>query len=340
MSNWTIITGGCGYIGSHIAAQIKKTTDGSVVIVDPRANELTHTLKWCDTYISERCDSQVALEAMMSYRPTTLIHCVMPFFTAVDIDYDPMILWKKEITGFISMLHTAAMSGVSRVILLGSASVYDESAYPVTENCRVLPRDVMASMQLAAEQMLADCFRGYGINSVSLRLSNVAGADPGDYLGELYGRPTVSSMLIDSVINGVPFDVHGNDWPTGDSTPSRDYVHVSDVARAATLADGFMKEVPGAHVMNISGGQGKTVQELIDIAEMMFNKQVSYRYLDRRKGDVASVVVSNQKAQNLLDWQPKYTINDMLKDTFKWQSSHVFNSLKSLKIHHQWNPQR
>lgn len=340
MSKWTIITGGCGYIGSHIAQELKKNTSNSILLIDPRAGELTHTLRWCDTYISEKYDAPIALNALSAYNPGTLIHCVSPFFSASDIEYDQMFVWKKEMIGFINMMHIAAISGVSRIILIGSSSVYSNFTRPIYESDETVPRDVMSSMQLAMELMLRDCHRSYGINSISFRVTNVAGAHPGEFLGELYGRPNAIPLIIDSVINGTPFDVYGKDWETPDSTPARDYVHVSDMANAVYLAIPWLKENPGSHIMNISSSESKTVQELIDAAEMLFNKQIPYRYLDRRYGDAGFTNLSNQKAKENLKWEPKYDIKDMLRDSFKWQSSHVFNSLKSLKIHHHWNADR
>lgn len=339
MSKWIFITGGCGYIASHVASLIKDTTDFSVMLIDARHHELIHARRYSDTFITAKTGDQTTLAAIMDYRPHCVIHCAgTPMVDATLVD--PMSFWEKDVIDAIKLLRTCTAARVPSFIYTSSVDVYGGSDVPITEISPLVPRHISGTIRLAIESAIKDSVVSTGMSSAILRLSNVAGSHPTEMLGEMSEAPGLIPQAMEAMIHGQPMNVYGNDLPTKDGTMVRDYVHVMDVASAIVKTLKLLEKTPGSHVMNIANGESFSTQQVLDRMEMMFNSQIPYRYAGRIHGEPPSVLIDNSMATDLIGWKPTRDLSDILRDSYRWYTSQIFKSYKSIRIKHLYDPAR
>jgi UDP-glucose 4-epimerase len=331
MKKWIFITGGCGYIGSHVAAEIKDKTDYSVLLIDRRAKELVHTTKFCDMVADEDFASKVSQEAIREYRPETVIHLAANSTIGSSMT-NPAGTWENNVTKMQQLLSCCVQNQIRNVIFASSSSVYADQHVAIDESHALSPYSPYATTKMVGEMMLRDWYGAHGIRSLSLRFFNVAGAHTKYDLGELQGSSHLMAKIMESVVDGRDFTVWGRDWPTPDKTAIRDYTHVLDITDAVLLAIKWLPNNHGAHVMNLGGGQGRSVQQMIDTTELLLSKQLPYRYGNRLDGDSAMRFSNNACALKLLGWQPSRGLNDIILDSFKWYNSDMYRSLTQAKI--------
>ena len=331
MSDWIFITGGSGYIGSHIAATIKEKTDNKIMIIDTRSKQLQHTVKFCDIYADEDFSSKTVHNAIMDYKPRAIIHCAAT--STVPKGYsNPADMWKNNVVKTIGLFESCVSAGVDTVLFASSSSIYADSNDAVTEESTISPISAYASTKLAVEHILRDFNVAYGLNSASLRFFNAAGAHPAYDLGELHGSTHLISRIMESAVHNLPFNVFGRDWPTVDGTCIRDYTHVCDIADAVLATLEWKNANTGCHYFNIGSGKSYTVQEIIDRTEMLLSKQLPYRYLQRRPGDTAKRYSSSALIETTTGWKPSRTLDDIIRDSWKWYNSHSYDVLTRTNI--------
>ena len=332
MSKWIFITGGCGYIGSHLAAQIKDNTDYSVMLIDRRARELSYTAKYCDVFADEDFTSLVVQQAIQEYKPEAIVHLAANSTVSPSM-INPSDTWANNVENTRCLLNFCNLSGVRNFIFASSSSVYADQNYAVNEQSAVSTYSPYATTKRVGEMMLNDWYGAHGIRSVSFRFFNVAGAHSRHDLGELHGSSHLFARIMEAAVHDTAFTVWGKDWETPDQTAIRDYTHVMDVCDAIMRAITWLPANPGAHIMNIGGGQGNSVQQVIDTTEMLLSKELPYRYGARRDGDSAMRFSNNDLAHKLLEWKPTRTLQDMILDSYKWYNSAIYKHLTLSKIH-------
>jgi UDP-glucose 4-epimerase len=331
MSDWIFITGGSGYVGSHIAAAIKEKTDNKIMIIDSRSKQLQHTVKFCDIYADEDFSSKTVHSALMDYKPVAVIHCAATSTIPKGIS-DPADMWKNNVVKTIGFLESCVSASVKNVLFASSSAVYADCNDAVTEESLIAPISTYASTKLTVEHILRDFNTAYGLNSVSLRFFNAAGAHPIYDLGELHGGSHLMSKIMESAVHGLAFNVFGRDWPTPDGTCIRDYTHVCDIADGCLAALEWMKTNNGIHYFNIGTGHGYSVQEMIDRTELLLSKELPYRYLQRRPGDTAKRVASSTLLEKYTGWKPTRTLDNIIRDSWKWYNSHTYDILTRTNI--------
>lgn len=331
MTKWIFITGGNGYIGSHIAAQLKDTTDYSVMLIDRRAKQLPHTTRYCDIVADEDFASPVIKDAIRDYRPAAVVHLAANSTVGPSM-LNPADTWENNVIKTVSLLECCARNSIRNFIFASSSSVYADQDSAVDETSLLAPYSPYASTKLAGEMLLKDYYGAHGLRSVSFRFFNVAGSHNKYDLGELNGSSHLLAKVMESAVHNSDFTVFGRDWPTPDLTAIRDYTHVMDIADAVLKAIEWLPQNPGSHAINLGGGQGYSVQTVIDTAEMLLGKQLSYRYGPRRDGDSAMRFSNNSKALELLNWKPSRSLNEMILDSYKWYNSNMYQSLTQANI--------
>jgi len=331
MTKWIFVTGGNGYIGSHVASQLKDHTDYSVMLIDRRANQLPHTSRYCDLLADEDFVSPIVQDALKEYRPEAVIHLAANSTVGPSM-LDPTATWDNNVTKTLQMLQCCERNSVKNIIFASSSSVYADQEFAVDESSRLAPYSPYATTKMVGEMMLKDWYGAHGMRSVSFRFFNVAGSHPTYDLGELYGSSHLLAKIMESAVYGNDFTVYGRDWATPDQTAIRDYTHVMDISDAILRAVAWLPNNPGAHTMNLGGGCGHSVQTVIDTTEMLLGKQLPYRYGDRRDGDSAKRFSNNTLAFDQLGWKPSRSLNDMILDSYKWYNSAMFKALTQANI--------
>lgn len=322
-----LVTGGAGYIGSHVVADLLADGRKPVVIDDfsnaspdvfDRLRELTgHDVEWMEGDIT---DAATVAEAFRRWD----IGAVMHFAGRKAVGEscaEPELYLDVNVGGTATLLAAMRDAGVRRFVFSSSCSVYGETGgEPLTEDAPTGPTNPYAWSKLTCEGMLGHVTRHReGFAAVSLRYFNPIGAHPTALLGE-DGRadsPNIMPRLLAVAAGDLEhLTVLGDDYPTRDGTCIRDYLHVVDVARAHVLALDLLDE-PGHRVLNLGTGVGTTVLELVDAMAAASGNEVQVSIGDRRPGDVTVLVADAREADRLLGWRPEFDVARMCADAWR-----------------------
>ena len=326
MANWVAITGGCGYVGSHIAAEIKRTTKTKVLVIDNRANVLPHTHQWADRVIHASYDSGEALHELTRWQPRAVIHCAAASLVEPSVT-DPARYYGTNVAGMLTLLDHMRKHKIKNFIFSSSSSVYRDGQDAARENSILNPVNPYGRSKLMGEMILGDYCAAYGINAVAFRYFNAVGADPKADLGQEPGATHIIARIMESQLRGETFHVYGNDYVTPDGTCVRDYVHVSDIARAHVMGMAWVQNNPGFHAYNIGSGQGYSVMEVLKTVEMITGQPVDHEISPRRPGDPAFTLADTSLIQQDLKWQPIKNLRDIVSDAARWYNSDTYKTL-------------
>jgi UDP-glucose 4-epimerase len=316
-----IVTGGCGYIGSHVARAFKQNGD-EVLIID-RVLRL-HTLKDIDGYhIGDFADDS-SLAAIYDYNPDVIVHCAGTSLVGPSMD-DPGEYYDNNIAKTIRMLNWVKDFRKKPLIMFSSsAAVYGEpESLPITESARKQPISPYGNTKLITETVLRDYWGAYALPSLCFRYFNAAGAEPfAADLGQEPGATHIVARVLEASIENRAFTINGGDFDTADGTCVRDYVHVWDIAQAHVKgADYILRTgVPnvGATVFNLGTNTGVSNKEIVDYVVEHYGLPF-VNYGPMRYGDPAGLIADATEAQARLAWEPEYSSIDTIIDTaYRW----------------------
>lgn len=313
-----LVTGGAGYIGSVVSECLLESGHG-VTVVDNLStghrDALDERASWIEADLLDRERIiQVLGEGVDAV-------CHFAAFSQVGESVsDPLKYYWNNVAGAVSLLEAMKTAGVKRFLFSSTAAVYGEpESIPITEDSRLLPVNPYGNTKLAIERMLADCRSAWGLESLSLRYFNAAGASKArgeDHRPETHLIPLV---LDAAARRREELVVYGDDYPTEDGTCMRDYIHVEDLATAHLL--GLEKLVEGySGVLNLGNGTGFSVLEVIRTAAEVTGLDIPHRIGERRPGDPAVLVASSARAEEVLGWKRRYPdIAKIIADAHDWR---------------------
>jgi UDP-glucose 4-epimerase len=244
----------------------------------------------------------------------------------------PELYWSTNVMGTRTLLNQMREFGVKKLINSSTAATYGEPHQsPTREDSPTNPTNTYGATKLAIEMMIKGDAQAYGLNAISLRYFNVAGAvrteskQLGNGSGWLAERHNPETHLIPNVLKATchnPIKIFGRDWPTSDGTCIRDYIHVGDLITAHIRALELVTEMhhtpTGTHqIINLGSGVGYSVQEVIDAASNVFTQEIPKENSHRRAGDPAILVADISRANKVLNWQPEHGISDMVSDAYQ-----------------------
>lgn len=332
---WIFITGGCGFIGGNLAAVIKNNTNYKVLLIDKRAKQLAHTIRYSDLYADEEFDSDLIRDTIFQYNPVAIVHLAGTSSISSGL-IDPINQWKGNVDKTLNLVKMCMESEIKNFIFASTSSIYKDSDEAISETGELDPTNSYSSGKLAVEHILRDCWISNKFSSISLRMFNASGAHHHLDLGELPGNSHILPSMMNATVNNIPFSIFGRDWPTEDKTAIRDYIHVLDIADAIIDSIEWSQSNKGCHIFNVGSGSSNSVQSIVDITEKLLNKELPYRYADRRDGDTAKRFANIDKIINAFGWKPKRSIDDIVRDSFKWYNSATFKNLKNAGIYSEY----
>jgi UDP-glucose 4-epimerase len=312
MSN-ILITGGAGFVGTQVSDALKNSGH-EVTVVDRRIKTRIENIKYIEIdYLDYFLHNKIQYD--------TVIHLAADHLVEQSVT-KPRSYYENNVIRIKTLLDIMSASGIKNIIFSSSGNVYGRQGKngPLTEDLFYDPENPYASTKVAGELLIKDYSRAYGMKHVIFRYFNAAGADPNGRFGYTQRPAThVIPILCNKIIKQEHFTIYGNDYPTKDGTCVRDYIHVADLANAHVKAIDFLNGTAN-ETFNIGcGSNGISVQELVSSAKKVLGVEPNFGFGPRRAGDPATLVADISKAQNLLDWSPKYNIDDIVRHAWNWE---------------------
>lgn len=314
-----MVTGGAGYIGSHIVQQLKK--EGHFVVVyDSMESGVKKAID--DTILVEGDTADEALlgHTFQEYQIEAVIH-LAAYKAPGESVAQPYRYFKNNVSGTLSLLEAMHRAGVQYIVFSSSAAVYGTpEAIPVREDAPLHPESPYGESKRMVEQMLGWYDKCHGLRSASLRYFNVAGASLDASIGEDWTYTlNLIPWVMKAALGKIPaLQIFGRDYPTPDGTAVRDYIHILDLADAHVKALQFLKEQNRSEIFNLGVGKGTSVQEIYDTAKRISGIDIPAEYVARRPGDPVAVWADTSKARELLGWQPQYNLDDIIRTAWNW----------------------
>lgn len=331
-----LVTGGCGYIGAHTVVDLIEN-GYDVISIDDNSRSTMYLLKGIEKITGKKLKNyKVDLknfdETLAVFQENDDIEGVIHFaaYKAVGESMDkPLFYYENNLFSLINLLKCVKEFAIPYFVFSSSCTVYgnpNTDEIPVTENSitRKAESPYGATKQMG-EDIIRDFARAENVNCILLRYFNPVGAHPSIQIGELpLGRPqNLVPAITQTAIGKLPqMQVYGSDYDTRDGSCLRDFIHVSDIAHAHTLALQYLmeeKNKTNCDIFNLGSGNGVTVLEAIHAFERVSGQKLNYVIGPRRSGDVIAIYANNDNAVNGLGWQVKYNLDDMLGTAWAWE---------------------
>lgn len=312
-----LVTGGAGYIGSVVAAQLCAAGHDVTVLDDLSTGHLAAVPRGVPLIEADISRAGSVLDSSFD----AVLHFAAKSLVSESVT-EPQKYWDTNVAGTQALLEAMREAGVGRIVFSSTAAVYGEpETSPITEDVTPAPINPYGQSKLAVDHMLSSYARAYDLAAVSLRYFNVGGALRTDlgFFGEKHDPETHLIPNVLAVPAGTRDAVHifGDDYPTADGSAVRDYLHVEDLGRAHLMALDGAKE--GVHrIFNLGTGTGYSVAEVIDAVRQVTGHEVPAVVAERRAGDPATLVASARKIETELGWIPEHSLEKIAADAWEF----------------------
>jgi UDP-glucose-4-epimerase GalE len=318
-----LVTGGAGYIGSHVAKALV-AAGRRVVVYDDLSAGHRGAVRWCDLVVGGVHDEARLADTMARYGVSAVMHFAA-WLSVGESVRDPAGYYRNNVEGTLALLRAMLGRSVAHLVFSSTAAVYgNPEETPITERHPTRPINAYGETKLAVERALSHFEGAYGLHSVALRYFNAAGADPDGDLGEDH-RPEYHLIprAIDTVLGTGSLQVFGEDYPTPDGTCLRDYVHVSDLAEAHVLALGRLEQGGASTAYNLGVGTPFSVRQIIEAVERVSGRRVPWTPAPRRAGDPAVLFASSARSRAELGWRPRHSdLDAIVQSAWRWRVAH------------------
>jgi UDP-glucose 4-epimerase len=303
-----LVTGGAGYIGSHMVLALLEAGERVVVL-----DNLTTGFDWAvpegvPLVIGETGDQTAVAALIADHGIDAIIHFAASIVVPDSVS-DPLSYYRNNTANSRALIECAVKGGVPHFIFSSTAAVYgNPERVPVREDDLTVPMSPYGSSKLMTEIMLRDAGAAYGLRHVILRYFNVAGADPLGRTGQsTKGATHLIKVAVETALGRRrKIDVFGTDYPTPDGTCVRDYIHVSDLVRAHSDALAYLRGGGAAATLNCGYGRGFSVREVIETVKRVSGADFKVEFAGRRPGDPAQIVAASDRIRSTLQWQPHF----------------------------------
>ena len=329
-----LVTGGCGYIGAHTLVDLIEH-GYEVISVDNNSRSNPSILEGVEKITGKRVHNYcfdlcnlAATKEIFAEHPDLVGVIHFAAYKAVGESVEkPLMYFENNLVSLLNILNCCAEYKVINFVFSSSCTVYgNPELIPVTEQSPLKPAESPYGLtKQMSESIIQQSAQASQLRTTLLRYFNPVGAHPSNEIGEIpLGRPAnLVPAITQTAIGKLPqMQVFGNDYPTRDGSCVRDYIHVSDIAHAHTLALDYLlagKNPTRCEIFNLGSGNGYTVLEVIKTFEKVSGQTLNYTIADRRVGDVIAIYANLQKAKELLGWNPVYSLEDMMRTAWNWE---------------------
>jgi UDP-glucose 4-epimerase len=317
-----LVTGGAGYIGSHVVLALRDAGLPVVVLDDlstGRAEAVPHGVKLIR---GSTGDTALVRMALRTHRVDAVVHLAASLVVP-DSVAQPIAYWRNNVANTLCLAEACAAEGIARLVFSSTAAVYGiPDSLPVAEDAPCRPINPYGASKHAAERLLQDAAVAHGLRVLALRYFNVAGADPAGRAGQ---RSAGATHLIKVACEAAlghreEVAVFGEDYDTPDGTGLRDYIHVADLARAHVEALRHLAMGGAGGVLNCGYGRGHSVREVLRAVERASGVTLPVRMAPRRAGDPPALVAATSRIGEVLGWRPAFDdLDRIVADALAWE---------------------
>jgi len=317
-----LVTGGAGYIGSHVVRQLTEAGRKVVVFDNLSTGSPAALVHGEELAVGDLADT-AAVEALFErYRVTTVLHFAASIVAPESVT-NPLKFYSNNTRNTLNLLTLCARFGVERFIFSSTAAVYGFPENGVaSEESATVPINPYGTSKLMSEWMLRDTALAHGFKYVALRYFNVAGADPLARMGQRTPEATHLIKVCCQAALGMreSVSIFGTDYPTADGTGIRDYIHIEDLAAAHLAALAHLERGGESQRLNVGYGQGSSVREVIKMVKEVTEVDFPVLEASRRPGDPAILVAQADRIRELLGWQPRFNdLRTIIADAWRWE---------------------
>jgi UDP-glucose-4-epimerase len=315
-----LVTGGAGYIGSHCCKALSRA--GMVpVVYDNLSRGHADAVRWGPLVKGDMRDGDRLAQVLKEERIDAVIHFAAFAYVGESVQ-EPQMYYDNNVGGMIALLGAMQREGVKTLVFSSSCATYGvPDRVPIDETMAQAPINPYGRSKLICEWMMEDAASAWGLNYAALRYFNAAGSDPEFELSERHDPEThlIPLALMAAQGTGAPLQVFGTDYPTPDGTCVRDYIHVSDLARAHVLALDALRGGAGPLKLNLGTGTGTSVQEILDAVERVTGHAVPHQNSPRRAGDPPELVANPGHAREVLGFDARWSnIDEIVGHAAPW----------------------
>ena len=315
-----LITGGAGYVGSHCAKELAAAGHEGIVF-DNLSSGHCDLVRWGRLIKGDIRDAAALDAAFAAYRIDAVMHFAALAYVGESVQ-TPNRYYDVNVNGTRILLDAMVRACAPLIVFSSSCAIYGEpDQTPIGENTPLNPINPYGFTKLVCERMMDDFGRAYGLKSARLRYFNAAGADPSGEIGEDHEPETHLIPLILDAASGLrpAVQIFGTDYQTPDGTAIRDYVHVSDLARAHVLALQYLLDGGPSIAVNLASGRGASVREVIDTASAVTGTTIDARDSPRRPGDPSILVAEATRAREFFGWSVERSdLYKIIQDAWRW----------------------
>jgi UDP-glucose 4-epimerase len=317
-----LVTGGAGYIGSHMVHELVDAGE-SIVVLDNLSTGFRFLIPSAVPFVAGSTgDRELMAKTIQRHGVDAIIHFAASIVVP-DSVCDPLSYYRNNTMNTCALLEVAAEAGVKQFIFSSTAAVYGNPEHvPLREDAATAPISPYGTSKLMSEIMLHDAGKAYGLRFVVLRYFNVAAADPKGRTGQATPQATHLIKVACETALGkrLKIDVFGTDYPTPDGTCVRDYIHVSDLVRAHSAALAYLRRDGVSATFNCGYGRGASVLEVIDAVRRVSGRDFAVEFSGRRPGDPAELVANVDRIRATLDWRPQFEdLDTIVAHALTWE---------------------
>ncbi len=329
-----LVTGGAGYVGSHVCKALH-LQGYTPVVFDNLSTGHHDFVKWGPFHKGDITNPEDLDAAFQRYKPEYVLHLAANAYVRESI-FDPLKYYVNNCIGSIRLLEAMQRHNINKIIVASTCAVYSpDQPLPLLEDTVKNPTSPYGKSKLFLEEALKDLEISSGLNWVSLRFFNAAGADPDSEIGEQHEPEThIIPLTIKAALGTAPqLQVFGNTFNTKDGTAVRDYVHVNDLAAAHLKAMDYIAQGGAPGAFNIGTGTGTSIAQIIKSVEKQTGRKVPYTLTTPQAGDTAALYACSERAQTQLGWRPQFsTIDTIVKTALNWHKKTISDPAPSSRI--------
>jgi UDP-glucose 4-epimerase len=319
-----LVTGGAGYIGSHMVLALRDQGETVVVLDNLSTGQRRLVPAEVNLVVGDVGDRALVADVIARHGVDAIIHFAGSIVVPDSVT-DPLGYYHNNTVKSHALIQSAVAAGVPHFIFSSTAAVYGNPGNePVSEDAATVPVSPYGSSKLMTEWMLRDTSAAHEFRSVALRYFNVAGADPQGRSGQATPRAThLIKVACETALGKRPhMEIFGTDYSTPDGTCLRDYIHVSDLARAHAAALAYLRAGGDATVLNCGYSKGYSVRDVVNAVKRVSGRDFKVRLSPRRPGDPAAIVAASERIRATLGWQPELDdLDTIVRHALAWEQS-------------------